>query len=69
MPHRFRAVAPQNYANAKVRQFAAAFARRLGLALTPQQLELSVQETVASLGQQALDTGRALRLVLRHDCQ
>lgn len=59
----------QSYVNAKVKQFAAAFNKRLNLNLAPMQLEACVQETMQGLASQEINTARALRLVLRHDCQ
>lgn len=59
----------QAYVNGKVKQFALAFTQRLNLNLAPQQLDALVQETLANISAQEINTARALRLVLRHDCQ
>ena len=59
----------QSYVSAKVKQFAVAFARRINLNLPQEALDGLVTETQASLATQEINTARALRLVLRHDCQ
>ncbi len=59
----------QLYVNAKIKQFAVAFTKRLNLNLLPSQVDLCVNETMSLLAQQEVNTARSLRLVLRHDCQ
>jgi hypothetical protein len=59
----------QGYVTAKIKQFAAAFCRRVALNVTPAQLDTIVAETLSGLAAQEINTARALRLVVRHDCQ
>lgn len=62
----------QAYVNARIQQFAGAFARRVNLNVAPQQLDALVSETLSSLAQPGAivsQANRQLRLVLRHDCQ
>eukprot|EP00197_Chlamydomonas_leiostraca_P008112 CAMPEP_0202870554 /NCGR_PEP_ID=MMETSP1391-20130828/16057_1 /ASSEMBLY_ACC=CAM_ASM_000867 /TAXON_ID=1034604 /ORGANISM="Chlamydomonas leiostraca, Strain SAG 11-49" /LENGTH=611 /DNA_ID=CAMNT_0049551153 /DNA_START=278 /DNA_END=2109 /DNA_ORIENTATION=+ len=61
--------AVQSYVTAKIKQFAAAFCRRVALNVTPAQLDTIVAETLSGLAAQEINTSRALRLVVRHDCQ
>mmetsp|Transcript_29342 Transcript_29342/g.64952 ORF Transcript_29342/g.64952 Transcript_29342/m.64952 type:complete len:729 (+) Transcript_29342:226-2412(+) len=60
-----------SYVQAKVKQFAGYFARRLNLALSKEHLDQLVLETLGGIAhqEQQLSNSRALRLVLRHDCQ
>ena len=59
----------QGYVTAKIKQFAAAFCRRVALNVTPAQLDTIVAATLSGLAAQEINTSRALRLVVRHDCQ
>ena len=61
----------QSYVNAKVKQFAVAFARNLNLGLSEMELDQVTNKTLGgiALQEQMIGSNRILRLVLRHDCQ
>ncbi len=62
----------QAYVNQQMKHFAASLNARLKLNLNPAQLDAMVNESLGTQqqdGGQAVINARALRLVLRHDCQ